>query len=116
MPQCSLTRSEASHQWPEAIITAKITMNPYIFAMAIEEAYKQGLPPWELVNVALWEKLGKPDRDALTQFAANLDLADEDPEWKKRLKITAAHEAAVAAAQREHGPDAASDPPTDVDR
>ncbi|MCA1959179.1 MAG: hypothetical protein LDL33_00175 [Desulfomonile sp.] len=101
MRHCSVTRSEASRNWPEGIISVKLTINPYIFAMAIEEAYKQGLQPWELVSVALWEKLGKPDCDTLIEFAASLELTDEDPDWKKRLKITAAHEAAVAAVKRE---------------
>jgi len=116
MQHCSVTRSEASQQWPEGIISVKLTMNPYIFAMAIEEAYRQGLQPWELVSLALWEKLGKPDREALTEFAASLDLADDDPDWKKRLKITAAHEAALAAARRERDQGLLPESSTDGDR
>jgi hypothetical protein len=116
MQHCSITRSEDSQQWPEGIISVKLTMNPYIFAMAIEEAYRQELQPWELVSLALWEKLGKPDREALTEFAANLELADEDPDWKKRLKITAAHEAAVAAVKRERQQDPLPGSSTDDDR
>ncbi len=81
---CSITKSPAAQNWPEGIITVKLTMNPYLFAMAHEEAAKQGLSVWEIVNIALWEKLGKPDRVALMEFAATLDLNDEDPKWKKR--------------------------------
>jgi len=116
MQHCSVTRSEASQNWPEGIISVKLTINPYIFAMAIEEAYKQGLQPWELLSVALWEKLGKPDCDTLTEFAANLDVSNEDPDWKKRLKITAAHEAAVAAVKRERQQAALAESSTDAER
>lgn len=101
MAECSLTQSSDARNWPEGIISAKMTMNPYILAMAIEEAYKSGLPPWEYINTALWEKLGKPDHDTLMQFAANLEIVEEDPKWKKRLKITARHEVAVDAYRKE---------------
>jgi len=101
MIECSLTRSEDSKNWPEGIISVKVTMNPYIFALAMEESYKAGMKPWELINLALWEKLGKPDHDTLMEFAANLQIDDEDPKWKKRLKITARHEVDVAALRKE---------------
>ncbi len=101
MQTCSMTRSEASKNWPEGTILAKVTMNPYVFVMAVEEAYKQGLKPWEFINAAVWEKLGKPDQATLMEFAANLELEEEDPKWKKRLKITASHELEMAAAKRE---------------
>ena len=89
MTQCSPTRSEASKNWPEGTIVVKVTMNPYIYAMAIEEAYKEGMKPWELINVALWEKIGEPDHDTLMNYAANVRVDDDDPKWLKRLKITA---------------------------
>ena len=101
MIECSMTRSEASKNWPEGTISVKVTMNPYLFAIALEEALRMGMKPWELINVALWEKLGKPDHDTLMEFAANLEIEDEDPKWKKRLQITARHEVAVAAFRKE---------------
>ena len=62
-----------------------------------EEAYKEGMKPWELINVALWEKIGEPDHDTLMNYVANVRVDDDDPKWLKRLKITAAHEVAMAA-------------------
>ncbi|MEJ2716886.1 MAG: hypothetical protein P8182_07065 [Deltaproteobacteria bacterium] len=103
MTQCSLNRSEASQNWPEGVISVKLTANPYLFALALHEAAKQGLKTWEFINVALWEKLGKPDHDTLMQFAAGLEIVDEDPKWMKRLKITARHELEVAALKKERG-------------
>jgi len=95
MAQCSLTQSEASKNWPEGIISVKLTMNPYILAMASEESLNRGMKLWELINIALWQELGKPDLDALLTFAADMEIFDEDPKWKKRLKIAARHELAV---------------------
>lgn len=110
MTECSVTHTPESKNWPEGVISVKMTMNPYILAMVIEEAYKSGTQPWEFINAALWEKLGRPDHDALMQFAANLEIVDEDPKWKKRLHITARHEVAVDAYRKElkevaEGPD-----------
>lgn len=96
MSQCSLTQSEAAKNWPEGIISAKLTMNPYLLAMAFEESLKRGMKLWELINAALWQELGKPDHEALLAFAADMEIFDEDPKWKKRLKIAARHELAVA--------------------
>jgi hypothetical protein len=96
MAGCSITQSEAAKNWPEGIISVKMTMNPYLLAMAIEEALPKGMKPWEFINSALWEKLGCPDQETLMKFAANMEIFDEDPKWKKRLKIAAAHEVAVA--------------------
>jgi hypothetical protein len=101
MAECSVTQSPEAKNWPEGIISVKMTMNAYILAMAIEEAYKSGMKPWEFINKALWEKLGSPHHDALMKFAANLEIADEDPKWKKRLKITARHEVAVDTYRKE---------------
>jgi hypothetical protein len=101
MPQCSLTRSEAAQNWPEGFISVKLTTNPYLFALVLHEASKEGLKPWEFINVAVWEKLGKPDHDTLMKFAAALEVVDEDPKWMKRLKITARHELEVAALKQE---------------
>ncbi|MDQ7785356.1 MAG: hypothetical protein RDU20_20905 [Desulfomonilaceae bacterium] len=97
MVDCSMTQSEAAKNWPEGVISVKMTMNPYVLAMALEESLVKGIRLWEFVNTALWEKLGKPDHDTLMEFAANLEVFDEDPKWKKRLKITARHEVEVAA-------------------
>jgi hypothetical protein len=97
---CSTTRSPAAQSWPEGIISIKLTMNPYLYAMAQDEAAKQGLSLWEMVNIALWEKLGKPDYDTLMEFAARLDLNDEDPKWKQRLKMAARHEMEVQAERK----------------
>lgn len=101
MLQCSVTSSEASKNWPEGTVVVKLTMNPYVFAMAMEECFQHGMKPWEFINVAIWEKLGKPDQDTLMKFAANLEACDEDPKWKKRLIITARHELAMARAREE---------------
>jgi hypothetical protein len=111
MTQCSLTRSEAAKNWPEGTISVKLTTNPYIFALALYEASKQGLRPWEFINVAVWEKLGRPDHDTLMEFAAGLEVADEDPKWIKRLKITARHELEVAALKQERDAAANNSPP-----
>lgn len=97
MEGCSVTQSEAAKNWPEGIISVKMTMNPYLLAYAIEESLKSGAMLWEFINVALWESLGKPDHDTLMEFAASMDVEDEDPKWKKRLKITARHEVEMAA-------------------
>ncbi|MBI4965423.1 MAG: hypothetical protein HY913_19255 [Desulfomonile tiedjei] len=96
MSQCSLTQSEASKNWPEGVISVKLTMNSYLLAMAIEESLNRGMKLWELINLALWKELGEPDFDALLGAAANMEIFDEDPKWKKRLKIAARHELAVA--------------------
>ncbi len=101
MTQCSVTKPQASKNWPEGLISAKVTMNPYLYAMAIEKSLGEGVQPWELINVALWEKLGKPDHDTLLQFAANLEIADEDPKWLKRLMITARAEVAMAVLRQQ---------------
>ncbi|MFH1115445.1 MAG: hypothetical protein V1792_16175 [Pseudomonadota bacterium] len=97
MVECSIAKSEAAKNWPEGIISVKITMNPYLLAMATEKSLESGTRLWEFINTALWEKLGKPDQDALMEFAANIEIFDEDPKWKKRLKITARHEVETAA-------------------
>jgi hypothetical protein len=101
MAECSLTQWDASKNWPEGIISAKVTMNPYILAMAFEESLKRGMKLWELINLAVWQELGKPDRDALLAFAAEMEICDEDPKWKKRLKIAARHELAVEEFRRQ---------------
>lgn len=92
MSECSVTTSKESQHWPGGTISVKLTMNPYLLAMAFEHAMNQGMKLWELINIALWEKLGKPDEDALLDYAANIEMDEEDPKWKKRLKITARHE------------------------
>jgi hypothetical protein len=93
--------TDEAKTWPEGSISAKVTMNPYVFAMAMDEAYKQGMKPWEYINLAMWEKLGQPDHDTLMQYAANIEVDEEDPKWRKRLKITARHEIAVGEAKKE---------------
>jgi len=97
MVECSMAESEVAKNWPEGIISVKMTMNPYLLAMAIEKSLDSRMRLWEFINTALWEKLGKPDHDTLMDFAANIDVLDEDPKWKKRLKITARYEVEVAA-------------------
>jgi hypothetical protein len=92
MSECSLTKSKESQHWPEGTISVKLTMNAYLLAMAFEHAMNQGMKLWEFINIALWERLGKPDEDALLEYAANIEIDEEDPKWKKRLKITARHE------------------------
>lgn len=108
MAGCSITQSEAAKNWPEGIISVKMTMNPYLLAMAIEEAFHKGMKPWEFINNAIWDKLGSPDQDTLMEFAANMEIVDEDPKWKRRLKIAAAHEVAVAAYREEMAREASS--------
>lgn len=89
---CSTVTSAEAKDWPDATVSTKMTMNPYILAMAEEEALKKGMRLWEYINLAIWEKLDKPGQEKLTEFAANLELDDEDPKWKKRLKVTARFE------------------------
>ncbi len=105
--QCSVTQTDESKNWPEGIISVKMTMNPYLLAMAHEVAITRGIRAWELINSALWEKLGRPDPDTLMRFAANMDVYEEDPQWKKRLRITARHELEVAALRGEQQPEGA---------
>jgi len=115
MTGCSITKSEAARNWPEGIVSVKLTMNPYLLAMAIEEALKKGMNVWELINTALWEKLGCPDKMTLMKFASDMEIFDEDPKWKKRLKITAAHEVAVAEFRNREPRDPAPESDSDAD-
>jgi hypothetical protein len=92
MKQCGMTLSEAASEWPEAIVSVKMTMNPYVYAFAIDKAHSLGLKPWEFINLAIWEKIGKPSASELTEFASKLETDEEDPNWLKRLKITAKYE------------------------
>lgn len=89
---CSTTSSKEAKEWPDATISTRNTMNPYILAMAEEQALKQGIKPWEFINTAIWEKLGKPSHDELMEFAANISVDEDDPKWKKRLRIAARFE------------------------
>jgi len=114
MSECSVAQSEVAKNWPEGIISVKLTMNPYLLAMAIEKSLEQGMRLWEFINLALWERLGKPDRDALTEFAASMEVHEEDPKWAKRLNITARHEVAVKA-WREAKEETAQAPPDSSD-
>lgn len=97
MSDCSITVTEASRNWPEGIISVKLTMNPYILSLAEEAAAKQGMKLWEYINVALWEKLGQPGQDVMLNYAARQEIDEEDAKWKKRLKLTARHELEVIA-------------------
>jgi hypothetical protein len=92
MSTCSLTKTEESRKWPEGIVSVKLTMNPYLLVLAEEMAAKAGLKVWEYINVALWEKMGQPSREELTNFAAVFEMDELDPKWKKRLKLAARHE------------------------
>ena len=103
MGTCAVAQSEAARKWPEGIISAKLTMNPYLLAMGFEEAMKAGVQFWEFINTALWEKLGEPDQDKLLEFAANMEVFDEDPKWKKRLKIAARYEMGLEEFRKELG-------------
>jgi len=102
MSTCSLTKTEESKKWPEGIISVKLTMNPYLLVLAEEKAAQTGLKVWEYINVALWEKLGKPSRSELLDFAASFDLDDMDPKWKKRLKLAARHEVEIQDAIKDY--------------
>jgi hypothetical protein len=117
MAQCSITRSAAAKNWPDGIISVKITMNPYVFAMAEARAYERGLQPWELICEALWDKLGGPSHEELMAFAADLELCEDDPKWKKRLQITARHEVEISASRKRREAEAgrAIDGPDDGD-
>ncbi len=101
MGTCAVAQSEAARKWPEGVISAKLTMNPYLLAMAFEESMKAGVQLWEFINTALWEKLGEPDREKLLEFAANMEVFDEDPKWKKRLKIAARYEMGLEEFRKE---------------
>jgi len=112
MGTCAVAQSEAARKWPEGVISAKLTMNPYLLAMAFEESMKAGVQLWEFINTAIWEKLGEPDRDKLSEFAANMEVLDEDPKWKKRLKIAARYEMGLEEFRKELGAEPL--PPTNV--
>ena len=103
MGTCAVAQSEAARKWPEGVISAKLTMNPYLLAMAFEESMKAGVQLWEFINTALWEKLGEPDREKLLEFAANMEVFDEDPKWKKRLKIAARYKMGLEEFRKELG-------------
>jgi hypothetical protein len=111
---CGVAQSEAAKPWPEGIISTKMTMNPYLLAMAFEASMQAGGQLWEFVNNAVWEKLGKPDRDRLLEFAANMEVFDEDPKWKKRLKIAARYE--LGLKEYREGLVDETLPPTDISR
>jgi hypothetical protein len=98
MSTCSLTKTQESKEWPEAIISLKLTMNPYLMVMAEDKAAHEGLKLWEFINVALWEKIGKPSKEELLNFAAGFELDDLDPKWKKRLKLAARYEVEIQQA------------------
>lgn len=100
MSGCDLTISEAARNWPEGIISVKLTMNPYLLTLAEEASEKNGMKLWEFINVALWEKLGAPDQESMLNHAAGLDVCDDDPKWKKRLQLTARHEIEVSELKR----------------
>lgn len=101
MSTCAVAQSEAAKEWPEGLISAKLTMNPYLLAMAFEESMRAGTQLWEFINTALWEKLGEPGRDKLLEFAANMEVFDEDPKWKKRLKISARYQMGLEEFRKE---------------
>ncbi len=103
MGTCAVAQSEVARKWPEGVISAKLTMNPYLLAMAFEESMKAGVQLWEFINTALWEKLGEPDREKLLEFAANMEVFGEDPKWKKRLKIAARYEMGLEEFRKELG-------------
>ncbi len=101
MSECSITASAEAKNWPEGLISAKITMNPYILAMAGEECFKHGMKLWEFINLAVWEKLGRPSHQELIESAVRLEIFDEDPKWKKRLRLAAQHEVAAAEMRKQ---------------
>ncbi len=98
MTTCSLTTTDESKQWPEGVISVKLTMNPYLLAFAEEKSMQAGVKVWEFINLALWEKLGKPAEQELLDFASSIEVDDLEPKWKKRLKLTARHEREVREA------------------
>ncbi len=100
MSDCSITVSDASSNWPEGVISVKLTMNPYLLSMAEEAAARNGIKLWEFINVALWEKMGKPGMEVMLDYAAQQEISEDDPKWKKRLKLTARHEVEVLAYKR----------------
>jgi hypothetical protein len=101
MSTCAVAQSQAAKKWPEGLISVKLTMNAYLLALAFEESMNAGVQLWEFINTALWEKLGEPDRDKLMDFAANMEIFDEDPKWKKRLKISARYEMGLEEFRKE---------------
>ncbi len=103
MTTCSLTKTDESKQWPEGVISVKLTMNPYLLAFAEEKSLQTGVKLWEFINLALWEKLGKPTESELIDFASSVEVDDLDAKWKKRLKLTARHEVEVREALNDRG-------------
>lgn len=92
MGNCSLTNSEESLNWPEGVVSVKLTMNPYLLVLAEEKAAARGLKLWEYINLALWKEIGNPTKTELMDFAASFELDEMDPKWKHRLKLAARHE------------------------
>lgn len=103
MTECTTTKTEESKNWPEGIISVKLTMNPYLLAFAEEKSVQSDIKLWELINVALWEKLGKPGESELLEFAGSIEVDDLDPKWKKRLKLAARHEIEIKSLLKERG-------------
>jgi hypothetical protein len=101
MTTCSLTTTDESKQWPEGVISVKLTMNPYLLAFAEGKSMQAGVKVWEFINLALWEKFGKPTEQELLDFASSIEVDDLEPKWKKRLKLTARHELEVREALKD---------------
>lgn len=104
MTACSTTKTEESKNWPEGIISVKLTMNPYILAFAEEKSLQSDMRLWEFINLALWEKLGKPSELELLAFASSIEVDDLDPKWKKRLRLAARHEMEIKSQFKDRGP------------
>ncbi|MCL5125018.1 MAG: hypothetical protein M1511_11070 [Deltaproteobacteria bacterium] len=115
MTDCSLTNSEESRKWPEGITSVKLTMNPYLLVLAEDKAAREGLKLWEYINLALFEKIGRPSKDELLDFAATFELDDLDPKWKHRLKLTARYEVEVRQATKHLGASGDSEPSDSIE-
>ena len=51
MGTCAVAQSEAARKWPEGVISTKLTMNPYLLAMAFEESMKSGVQLWDGIRI-----------------------------------------------------------------
>jgi len=88
--------------WPEGSLSIKFLVNPYLLLFAIKGCQELGVELGEFINKAIWEKLGKPDRDELIRLAAETEISEEHPRWMKHLQTTALFELSRQACGPDH--------------
>jgi hypothetical protein len=102
MAQHEKLHSPPPSAWPEGSLSIKFMVNPYLLLFAITRCQELTVELGELINVALWEKLGKPDRDELVRLAAEMEVSEEHPRWMRHLQTTANFELSRQACSMDH--------------